>query len=162
MYGPGVLVHLDSFAEGRGKPKSGPIDGDGRRTIYLAVRRNFPSSLLTAFDTPIPAGPVGKRSTSNVPAQALILLNDPFVSSRAALFAADLFARNPQDADVRVRRMYLTAFGRPPSPQEVESARGFLKAQGIVRGRGDPINDVVVWADLCHAMYNAKEFLFLQ
>ncbi len=42
MYGPSVPVHLTSFMEGRGRPgHSGPLDGDGRRSLYLTVRRNF-------------------------------------------------------------------------------------------------------------------------
>ena len=32
MYGPPVAVHLTPFMEGRGRPRSGPLDGAGRRT----------------------------------------------------------------------------------------------------------------------------------
>ena len=49
-------------SEGRGRPASGPLDGDGRRSLYLAVRRNFLSPLLLAFDTPIPFSTVGRRT----------------------------------------------------------------------------------------------------
>ena len=54
MYGPSVPVHLTAFQDGRGRPASGPLDGDGRRSLYLSVRRNFLSPFLLAFDTPIP------------------------------------------------------------------------------------------------------------
>jgi len=54
--------------DGRGKPASGPLDGDGRRSLYLAVRRNFLSPLLLAFDTPSPFSTIGRRTVSNVPA----------------------------------------------------------------------------------------------
>src|SRR5205085_1077283 len=101
MYGPGVPAHLDAFVEGRGRPKSGPVDGDRRRTIYLGVRRNFPSAMLAAFDEPIPAGPVGKRTVSNVPAQALILLNDPFVLEQSKACSRVLAELRDQDARIR-------------------------------------------------------------
>ena len=52
LYGPSVPIHLTPFLDGRGRPASGPLDGDGRRSIYIAVRRNFLSPLLLAFDTP--------------------------------------------------------------------------------------------------------------
>ena len=40
---------------GRGRPTvSGPLDGDGRRSIYLNVRRNFLTPMLLAFDYPTP------------------------------------------------------------------------------------------------------------
>ena len=42
MYGKGIDPYLSPFMEGRGRPaKSGPLDGDGRRSIYIMVRRNF-------------------------------------------------------------------------------------------------------------------------
>src|SRR6266849_3474824 len=91
MYGPSVPTHLTEFMEGRGRPaSSGPLDGNGRRSIYLEVRGNFPSPMMRTFDTPVPFTTVGKRTVSNVPAQSLILMNDPFVLSQARLWARRL------------------------------------------------------------------------
>ena len=74
MYGPSVPVHLTAFMDGRGRPgHSGPLDGDGRRSLYLAVRRNFLNPMFLAFDSPVPFSCMGRRNVSNVPAQALIL-----------------------------------------------------------------------------------------
>jgi hypothetical protein len=61
-FGPSVPVFLTEFQDGRGRPASGPLDGNGRRSIYLAVKRNFLSSLLLAFDTPVPFSTVGRRA----------------------------------------------------------------------------------------------------
>ena len=73
--------------EGRGRPgRNGPLDGNGRRSIYIEVRRNFLSPLMRTFDTPQPFSTVGRRNQSNVPAQALILLNDPFVRQQTDLW----------------------------------------------------------------------------
>ena len=85
LHGPSVPIHLTPFMDGRGRPaKSGPLDGDGRRSVYVAVRRNFLSPMMLAFDTPTPSHAVGRRTVSNVPAQALILLNDPLVAELSA------------------------------------------------------------------------------
>src|SRR5262249_47487709 len=51
MGGPGVEVHLtsfmDNYGDNYGRPKtSGPLDGDGRRSVYLSVRRNFLTPIL--------------------------------------------------------------------------------------------------------------------
>ncbi len=55
MFGPSVPPYLSPFMEGRGRPKqSGPLDGDGRRSIYLNVRRNFFNPMFQAFDAPVP------------------------------------------------------------------------------------------------------------
>ena len=51
MFGPSVPIYLTEFMEGRGRPtKSGPLDGEGRRTIYLEVRRNFLAPMMRTFD----------------------------------------------------------------------------------------------------------------
>ena len=78
LYGPSVPIHLTPFLDGRGRPESGPLDGAGRRSIYLAVRRNFLSPMMLAFDMPIPFTTIGRRNRSNVPAQSLLLMNDPW------------------------------------------------------------------------------------
>ena len=57
--GKSVPVYLSPHMIGRGRPKSGPMDGNGRRTIYIGVRRNFLSSMMLAFDTPQPFSTVG-------------------------------------------------------------------------------------------------------
>ncbi|MCP4888119.1 MAG: DUF1553 domain-containing protein, partial [Planctomycetaceae bacterium] len=67
-FGPPVPIHLTSFMNGRGRPKkSGSLDGDGRRSIYISVRRNFLSPFMLAFDTPTPFSSMGRRNVSNVP-----------------------------------------------------------------------------------------------
>jgi len=48
---------------------------------------------------------------SNVPAQALVMLNNPFVLQQAELWAKRVLAA-PGTAESRVRVMYATAFGR--------------------------------------------------
>ncbi len=58
----------------------------------MAVRRNFLSPMMLAFDTPIPFNRVGRRNVSNVPAQALILMNDPFVARTGQVWARRLLA----------------------------------------------------------------------
>jgi hypothetical protein len=131
VYGPTVDVYLTPFMEGRGKPAaSGPLDGDGRRSIYIAERRNFLPPMMLAFDAPIPFSTIGRRSVSNVPAQALILLNDPFVTGQARVWAervrADKTLATPRQ---RVERMYEQAFARPPTEKELDEAVAFVAGQ---------------------------------
>jgi hypothetical protein len=54
--------------------------------------------------------------------------------------------------------MYLTAFARPPRPQEIETALTFLKNQDAAyKAQNDPRS----WRDLCHVLFNVKEFIFI-
>jgi hypothetical protein len=158
QFGPSVPIYLTPFLEGRGRPASGPLDGDGRRSIYLSVKRNFLSPMLLAFDTPIPFSTVGRRQVSNVPAQALILLNDPFVQQQAELWVKKTSA-NGGSASSRVQKMYLAAFQREPSQDEATACRDFIREQAARYGSTDA--DVRVWKDLAHTLLNTKEFIYL-
>jgi hypothetical protein len=165
QFGPSVPVNLTPFMQGRGLPAvSGPLDGDGRRSIYISVRRNFLSPMMLAFDTPIPFSTIGRRNVSNVPAQALILMNDPFVSEQSKLWAKQTLADPGTTPESRIRRMYLAAFAREPAANETESALSFLDSQGREYGlRAEQARtDQRVWADLAHVLYNVKEFVFVE
>ncbi len=162
-FGPPVPVHLTEFMDGRGRPsRSGPLDGDGRRSIYLEVRRNFLSPLMRTFDTPVPFTTIGRRTVSNVPAQALILMNDPLFQDEARRWARRLLAEPSLPPGTRIETAFRQAFSRPPSPQEISQALAFLETQTATYGNlGDEL-EVTVWADLCHVLLNTKEFLLLQ
>jgi hypothetical protein len=136
--------------------------------VYLAVRRNFLSPFMLAFDTPQPFSTVGRRSVSNVPAQALIMLNDPFVAEQARRWAERLLTvhnqcRDQDSFDHALVRAYREAFTRLASSDELTVARTFFAEQGKLYGLSptEAQQDVRVWADFCHALWNAKEFLFV-
>ena len=158
MYGPAVPVHLTPFLEGRGRPTSGPLDGDGLRSVYLAVRRNFLSPLLLTFDTPIPFSTVGRRTVSNVPAQALILMNDPFVHQQAETWARRVLAQR-ESVEERITQMFASAFGRKPTRSELSACSKFVEEQARLHDTGS--NEVPPWKDLAHALFNVKEFIYL-
>jgi hypothetical protein len=173
MEGKSVHVYLTPFMQGRGRPQQGPLDGDGRRSIYISIRRNFLSPMMLAFDAPQPTGTIGRRNVSNVPAQALTLMNDPLVVELARLWARRVLepsrgvgewgSRGVTTAEGRIALIYLTAFARAPTPQELEAALAFIESQGAEYGlspeKAD--DDERVWADLCHVLINAKEFIFV-
>jgi len=161
--GPTVPVFLTHFLEGRGRPASGPLDGHGRRSVYLATRRNFLSPFLLAFDTPIPFNTMGRRNVSNVPAQSLILLNDPFVIEQSNVWARKIAATSGT-LDERVTQAYLTAFARAPTAAEQGAAAEFFTAQGAEYQLtpSAATNDVRVWTDFIHVLFNVKEFIYLQ
>jgi hypothetical protein len=167
MEGEPIPIHLTTFMDGRGRPgQSGPLDGAGRRSLYVAVRRNFISPFMLAFDTPVPFSTMGRRNVSNVPAQALILMNDPFVIEQAGLWAKRTLNEVPPGGppaspaewtSARIDRMYRVAFARGPSEAELATALAFLESDS------DPAADEQTrWTDFAHALINTKEFIFLR
>ncbi|MCS1410911.1 MAG: hypothetical protein M2R45_04106 [Verrucomicrobia subdivision 3 bacterium] len=163
QFGEPVPVHLTPFMTGRGRPgRNGPLDGEHRRTVYQEVRRNFLSPTMLAFDTPIPHTTIGKRSVSNVPAQALILMNDPLVIHQAQRWAEKLLAASPEMAPRdRISQIYYTALGRKPSREESRNALDFIESQGTIYGEDEGDRSLRIWADFCHVVFNVKEFIFL-
>lgn len=160
QFGPPVPIHLTSFMDGRGRPKqSGPLDGNGRRSIYIAVRRNFLSPFMLTFDTPAPFSTMGRRNVSNVPAQSLILMNDPLVVELAGNWA-DRMIEQHESVPKRIDVMYRAAFARPPTEAEQQLATAFVRVQS--EQREAQINDRQLWADLAHALINTKEFIYLK
>ncbi|MCS6975658.1 MAG: PSD1 and planctomycete cytochrome C domain-containing protein [Gemmatales bacterium] len=159
MGGPSVPPYLTPFMEGRGRPsQSGPLDGAGRRSVYLAIRRNFLPPLFLAFDYPIPFTTVGRRNVSNVPSQALMLLNDAFVHEMARQLAQRLVSEVPTDPQERLTRLYQIALARPPREDEIGVAVDFLRSHPSGSG---PADSLAAWTDLCHVLLNTKEFLFV-
>ena len=164
MFGPGVAVHLTKFMQGRGRPRaSGPLDGQGRRSIYIQTRRNFLQPMMLAFDTPIPFNTVGDRHQSNVPAQALILMNDPFVIEQAEGWARQLI-RETSGRRSRVESAFRTAFGRAGEESEIDALMEFLVAQGETHGLDSEstTDDQKLWRDFCHVLFNMKEFIYIK
>ena len=164
LFGPPVPIHLTEFMDGRGRPSvSGPLDGAGRRSLYLEVRRNFVSPMIRTFDMPVPFTTIGRRTVSNVPAQSLILMNDPFVLGEAERWAKRILAFPDLNEAERIRRMYTSAFHREALEAEVRQALGFLRVQteAYKESGADDQCRQRVWADLAHVLFNVKEFVFL-
>jgi hypothetical protein len=113
---------------------------------------------LLAFDTPSPFSTVGRRTVSNVPAQSLILLNDPFVHNQAQLWAKRILAR-PGSTRERIIRMYESAFARAPTETELTACIDYLAHKPGAQATG--ADNLAAWADLAHVLFNVKDFIFL-
>ena len=150
--GPSVNVHY-AFAKGKslGGPEKGPLDGQGRRSVYQEIRRNAHNPFLEVFDQPKSSATRGRRDTTNVPAQSLTMLNSPLVLSQVKFWGQQLAARSDAPSDT-VRTMFLGALGRPPTPLELDRSLGYLGTKA----------DADAWSDLAHAIFNLKEFLYVR
>src|SRR5215813_4650565 len=80
----------------------GPLDGHGRRSIYIKNTLMEPPRFLDVFDFPGGKVTQGRRHVTNVPAQALALLNDPFVLQQAEVWANHLVNRPDRTVADRV------------------------------------------------------------
>ena len=141
----------------------GPLDGKGRRSIYIKNNLMESPKFLGVFNFPGGKVAQGRRDVTNVPAQALALLNDPFVLQQADVWAERLVQRPDKSIAERLEAMFQIALGRPPT--EEEQSRFGQAALQLADVQGIPAVDVLqsrpVWKDLAHAVFNLQEFIYI-
>ncbi|HEY2148981.1 MAG TPA: DUF1553 domain-containing protein, partial [Pirellulales bacterium] len=118
-----------------------------RRAIYLSKPRMQFDATFGAFDCPDSAQPLAKRNSSTTAIQALNLLNAPFMTQQAELFAKRLDRESPDDAAGQVKRAFWLAFSRPPDADEERGALALISKEGL--------------PTLCRALFNVNEFIYM-
>ena len=129
------------------------------RTIYLPVIRNEISSLLTVFDFADPDFVVGRRETTTIPSQALMMLNNPFVAKAAAQTADRMLREASPSDDQRLEWAAVHLWGRSVGPMEQGKIREYLD-----RERPAGADEAAVrkaWGRTVHAMLTSTEFQFI-
>ncbi len=163
LYGPPVDPYRHSQDDAK-RLFSGPLDGYGRRSLYVKMTLMEPPKFLALFNQPIPKLTVGRRDKTNVPDQALALLNDPFVIAMAEHWSRQVLQDKAASPERRVQQMITAAFGRPPEADE--TARLVKLARRAAELRGADANALLscqlVWQDVAHAIFNLKEFIYVQ
>ena len=97
-----------------------------------------------------------------VPTQALALLNSPLAREQAAAFARRLIRECGADRAWAVSRAWLLAFGRPVNEKEAKNASSFLDARiAATSSQRDGSPEEAALAELCLALFNANEFIYV-
>ena len=140
----------------------GPLDGEGRRSLYTEMTLMEPPRFLALFNQPLPRQTVGRRDVTNVPDQALALLNDPFVQEMARVWSQRVLQDGATRPDDRLGRMLQGALARPAHTGEVAALVQLVHQSGELRGTADRLmTSPEVWQDAAHAIFNLKEFLYV-
>ena len=169
MGGPGIKPRIRPellIASQRNKwpvvKKEGPQHW--RRSVYVYVKRQLQLPFLELFDAPTTAHSCSRRSTTLVPTQALILMNDEFVIEQAGHFADRVIREAGEDVRSQIRRAMAIALGRTPAQHRVESAVTFVKNQAVILGREGQTGEEarrLALADFCQVLINLSEFSYV-
>lgn len=89
-----------------------------RRGMYTHWQRTFPHPAMIAFDAPSREECTCERPKSNIPQQALVLLNDPEFVESARVFAQHTISRSGVDDNARLAWAFEKATGRKPKDEE--------------------------------------------
>ncbi len=122
-----------------------------RRSVYAFTKRSVPNPFVEVFDAPESSATCGCRNTTAVPTQNLLLLNDPFVRSRAHDLAQRMAREVGTDPSQQIRRAYELALSRTPGAGEVNYAGEFLSKE----------NGPDALTDFCHVLFTLNEFLYV-
>jgi hypothetical protein len=90
-----------------------------RRGMYTHWQRSFPHPAMIAFDAPSREECTCDRPRSNIPQQALVLLNDPEFVEAARVFAQHTLADGGKDDAARIAWAFERATSRKPNVGEV-------------------------------------------
>jgi len=86
-----------------------------RRSMYTFVKRTVPYPGLNTFDAPDREKCTARRTITNTPLQALLLMNDP-----TYLEASRALAQRALPQSDRIRWIFRLVTDRDPSPKETE------------------------------------------
>ncbi len=91
-----------------------------RRSLYTFVKRTVPYPGLNTFDAPDREKCTARRTVTNTPLQALVLMNDPtYLEASRVLAQRDMHEAGATEAD-RVRYVFHLVDDREPSQQEFD------------------------------------------
>jgi hypothetical protein len=182
MYGPSAHPELpEPLAQNyyAWDPDKQPEDRN-RRSVYVLAQRNLAYPLFAAFDQPDRQTSCPSRAETITAPQALAMLNGEFTLAQARQAAGRLIATHGSDSRALARAAYLLILGRDADADETASATEFLDRQarliasGTKAGRmarsgdraptggGVPESLAAAVVDLCHALFNSAEFLYVE
>ena len=147
-----VIYKIGDGYIGRGlAPRDFEENDSKKRSVYLPIVRDFVPEALELFDFAEPSLVIASRETTNVPAQALYLMNSPFVRASAQAAARRVLA-SPLDNNARVDLLHQLTLGRRATDAERKRAADFLASGSATEA---------TWATLCQALFACAEFRYL-
>ncbi|HZO90813.1 MAG TPA: DUF1553 domain-containing protein [Chthonomonadaceae bacterium] len=100
-----------------------------RRSMYIFWKRTVPPPALQTFDAPEREFCMPRRSITNTPLQALVLMNDPTYIEAARKLAERLLTESGPTPQARIQYAYRLALARAPRETEIKVLQDILEKQ---------------------------------
>ena len=98
-----------------------------RRGLYTWWQRSYLHPSLLAFDAPTREECAAERNRSNIPQQALVLLNDPTYVEASKVLAARILTECNGDTETRINWAWRQALQRSARKDEIKTSRELLE-----------------------------------
>lgn len=140
--------------------------GISRRSIYVPVIRNHLYDMFKLFDYTDASVLTGDRNTSTLAPQALFMMNSQWIDDITSAMA-DRLLKQQGTVETHVEQLYLEAYGRRPTTDEVASATQFLtQFQTVLEQQADAESSDdgrrMAWQALCQSVVSSSEFVYLR
>lgn len=126
------------------------LDGSNYRSVYLPVLRDNLPDVLYLFDFAEPSLVTGSRDETNVPLQALYMMNSEFIHTQAESLAQRLIAED-STSEGRIQLAYQLCFNRNPDPAEADLIQGFF-------AETPDADELHQWTLFCQSLLASAEF----
>ena len=107
---------------------------------------------LLAFDAPTREECVAERTRSNIPQQALVLLNDPTYVEAARAFAGRIVSEGGTDTARRIVWAFRQALGRDPRVDEAATVSALFGKHSA-----PPATELDAWTSVARVILNLHE-----
>jgi hypothetical protein len=160
--GESEVANMPRLAVDNNKQVSTKLNQTSRRTLFGPIIRNELPAFLTLFDFADPDLVTGQRPTTNVPAQALYLLNSPFVQQQASRIAERILAAEASD-DARIQTMFQWILCRDATPEEMLRTAQFLAEALKTSGKQQPAEQQRdAWSQTVQCLLASTQFRNLE
>ena len=132
--------------------------GDLRqRSIYMPIVRGAVPPSLAVFDMPNPDLVTGNRPATTVPAQALFMMNSPFVREMAAS-VSEKAAGEGRSLEEIIRDLYKRILVREADQGDLRMGKDYI--QNLASKDGKTEQEAV--ASLIQVLFSSTEFRFIE
>ncbi len=162
MYGASIYPKIPTeVLAGQSRPGDGwgksSREQQARRSIYIHVKRSLIVPLIASFDGPETDASCPVRFATTQPTQALGMMNGEFLNDQAAVLAEDLRRSVGDNPAAQVELGLWRVTQRAPTEQEI--AQGVQLMERLQESHH--LSPRQSLQQLCVAMYNLNEFMYL-
>lgn len=175
-HGSPAWPHISDTAKGINPKVLNPDTGDGLsgwytttpneksnvRSLFTIQKRSLQLPMLALFDQPDANRSCARRFNTTVAPQALLLLNSDFAVETANRFANRVAREAGVEPEDRVDTAFHTALARLPDEEERKVCLQLLQSHTARHTRENiAAPDLAALIDLCRALMNTNEFLYV-
>jgi hypothetical protein len=151
MFGPPVQIKRGPDGQWL-EDENKNINGQNRRSLYLAQTRTRWISFLHVFDCPdMTSDNQPERFRSALPVQSLAMMNNPLLMRTSKAFTEKLLEQTANNYDRASSLAFQQAYNRQPDARELEIAKKSIAAEP------DPKEGLRLFVQ---AMFGANSFLY--